>query len=191
MRKLLLLFICLMLSSIGLSQIDNDHYHELFYVKKTRIGDDVRKEKIIEFDPGQEFLESEGIHKMDTIASLSYISDQVLDSLNKMRVGLGLKEIISYVSEEDEYGYAEDAIFDYSDKKQLPLMVKDVDYDIDSCYCYQDIVSEITSHKDIMKRVLSKRNNELFIFVILDKSDNKYYIYIQVRRLFRFNYFIN
>ena len=189
--KKLLLFICLMLSSIGLSQVDNDHYFQLFYFKKEVFGDNVIKLKTIEFDPGQEFLETEGIHKMDTIASLSYISNQVLDSLNKMRVGLGLKEIISYVSEEDEYGYTEDAIFDYSDKKQLPLMVKDVDYDIDSCLCYKDIVSEITSHKDIMKRVLSKRNNELFICVILDKSDGKYYIYIQVRRLFRFNYFIN
>lgn len=189
MKKLL--FICLMLSSIGLAQIDNDHYYELFYVKKTRIGDDVRKEKIIEFDPGQEFLEAEGIHKMDTIASLSYISNQVIDSLNKIRLGLGLKEIISYVSDEDEYEYAEDAIFDYSEKKQLPLMVVDVSYDIDSCYCYQDLVSEIVCHKDIIKRVLSKRNKELFICVLMDKNDDKYYIYIQVRRLFRFNYFIN
>jgi hypothetical protein len=188
--KKLLLFICLMLSSVGLSQ-DNDHYFELFYFKKEVIGDNVIKVKTIEFDPGQEFLEAEDIHKMDTIASLSYISYQVLDSLNKMRVGLGLKEIISYVSDEDEYGYTEDAIFDFSEKKQLPLMVKDVNYDIDSCYCYQDIVREIFSHKDIMKRVLSKRNKELFICVILDKSDNKYYIYIQVRRLFTYNYFIN
>jgi len=188
--KKLFLFICLMLSSVGLSQ-DNDHYFQLFYFKKEVFGDNVSKVKTIEFDPVQEFLETEGIHKMDTIASLSYISNQVLDSLNKMRVGLGLKEIISYVSEEDEYGYAEDAIFDYSDKKQLPLMVKDVDYDIDSCYCYQDIVSEIVSHKDIMKRVLSKRNKELFICVLMDKTDNKYYIYIQVRRLFTYNYFIN
>ena len=84
MRKLLLLFICLMLSSIGLSQIDNDHYYELFYVKKTRIGDDVIKEKVVEFDPTQEFLEAEGIKNVDTVASLSFISNQVLDSLNKI-----------------------------------------------------------------------------------------------------------
>ena len=190
--KKLLLFICLMLSSIGLSQVDNDHYYELFYVKKTRIGDDVIKEKVVEFDPTQEFLEAEGIKNVDTVASLSFISNQVLDSLNKLRIGLGLKEIISYISEEeDEYGYGEDALFDFSEKKQLPLMVKDVNYDIDSCYCYQDLVSEIVSHKDIMKKVLSKRNKELFICVLMDKTDDKYYIYIQVKRLFRFNYFIN
>ena len=107
--KKLLLFICLMLSSFALTQ-DNDHYFQLFYFKKEVFGDNVIKVKTIEFDPVQEFLETEGIHKMDTIASLSYISNQVLDSLNKMRVGLGLKEIISYVSEEDEYGYAEETI---------------------------------------------------------------------------------
>jgi hypothetical protein len=188
--KKLLLFICLMLSSFALTQ-DNDHYYELFYIKKVQFGDDLIKERTIEFDPGQEFLEAEGIYKMDTIASLSYISNQVFDSLNQIRYGLGLKEIVNYDSDEYEYGYTEDAIFDYSEEKQVPLMVKDVDYDIDSCYCYRDIVSEITSHKDIMKKVLSKRNKELFICVILDKADNKYYIYIQVRRLFTYNYFIN
>lgn len=189
MKKLLLL-ICLTLSSLALSQ-DNNHYFELFYFKKEVFGDNVIKVKTIEFDPGQEFLEAEGIHNMDTIATLSFISYQVIDSLNKMRVDLGLKEIISEVVDEDEYGYGEDAIFDFSEKKQLPLMVKDVNYDIDSCLCYQDIVSEIVSHKDIMKKVLSKRNKELNVCVIVDKTDGKYYIYIQVRRLFTYNYFIN
>ena len=189
MKKLLVL-IYLMVSSIGLSQVDNDHYYEMFYVKKTRIGDDVIKEKIIEFDPSQEFLEAEGIHKFDTIASLSYISNQVFDSLNQIRYGLGLKKIVNYDIDEYEYGYIEEAIFDYSEKKQVPLMVKDVNYDIDSCYCYKGIVSEITAHKKIMKKVLSKRNKELFICVIMDKTDDKYIIYVKVKKLFTSNYFI-
>lgn len=188
--KKLLVFICLTLSSLALSQGDNDHYYEMFYIKKTTIGDNVIKERVIEFDPKQEFLEYEGIHKIDTIASLSYISRQVIDSLNQLRVGLGLKEIVNYESEEDEYGYTEDAIFDFCERKQVPLMVKDVNYDIDSCYCYMDIVSEISSHKDIMRKVLSKRNKELFISVITDKEKGNYYIYIQVRKLFTFNYYI-
>jgi hypothetical protein len=190
MKKLLIL-ICLTLSSIAFSQGDNDRYYELFYIKKVQFGDDLIKERTIEFDPGQEFLEAEGIHKIDTIASLSYISRQVIDSLNQIRVGLGLKEIVNYESDEDEYGYTEDALFDFCEKKQTPLMVKDVNYNIDSCYCYRDIVSEISAHKDIMRKVLSKRNKELFVCVITDKETGNYYIYIQVRKLFTFNYFIN
>jgi orotate phosphoribosyltransferase-like protein len=69
-------------------------------------------------------------------------------------------------------------------------MVTDFYYDMGNCSCVNDVISEITSHKEIMKRVLSKRNKVLNVCVVLDKKTNIFSVYIQVRRLFTLSYFI-
>ena len=69
-------------------------------------------------------------------------------------------------------------------------MVTNFYYDMGECTCVNEIISEITSHKDIMKRVLSKRNKVLNVSIILDKKTNMYYTYIQVKRLFTISYYI-
>lgn len=190
--KNLILVVCLMLTSVVFGQSEDDSiFYDLYWLKTDTLADRTLKvDRYIEGDPTPDFFIKENITKWDTVGVLSYISRQVIDSLNTLRVNKGFSVIIND-PRYDEYTYKEVSLFDYVVRRKTPLMVLDFYYDMGECTCIDEIISEITSHKDIMKRVLSKRNNELFICVILDKSDGKYYIYIQVRRLFRFNYFIN
>ena len=190
--KNLILVVCLMLTSVVFGQSEDDSiFYDLYWLKTDTLADRTLKVgRYIEGDPTPDFFIKENITKWDTVGVLSYISRQVIDSLNTLRVNKGLSVIIND-TRYDEYTYKEVSLFDYVVRRKTPLMVLDFYYDMGECTCIDEIIAEITSHKDIMKRVLSKRNKELFICVILDKSDGKYYIYIQVRRLFRFNYFIN
>ena len=191
--KKLVLGICLMLSSFMFGQSEDDVvYYNLYWVKTVTYKDNsVEKVRIIEYDPSENYFKRENITKMDTIGVLSYIGRQVVDSLNKIRVSKGLSIIENDGTySEDEYGYAEESIFDYQLKRQTPLMVTDFDYDMGECSCVNNVISEILSQKDIMKRVLSKRNKVLNVCIIVDKKTNTFYTYIQVKRLFTITYFI-
>jgi hypothetical protein len=191
--KKLVLGICLMLSSFMFGQSEDDVvYYNLYWVKTVTYKDNsVEKVRIIEYDPSEYYIKRENITNMDTIGVLSYIGRQVVDSLNKIRVSKGLSIIENDGTySEDEYGYAEESIFDYQLKRQTPLMVTDFDYDMGECSCVNNVISEILSHKDIMKRVLSKRNKVLNVCIIVDKKTNTFYTYIQVKRLFTMTYFI-
>jgi hypothetical protein len=183
-----------MLSSLIFGQGDGEDipYYELYWIKTVTFGDNtIEKVRLIQGDPSPEYFKKENITKWDTIGVLSYMGRQVIDSLNKLRVSEGLS-VITNDDEfaEDEYGYAEESIFDYHGKIKTPLMVTDFYYDMGECTCVNEIISEITSHKDIMKRVLSKRNKVLNVCVLLDKRTNTFYTYIQVKRLFTVSYFI-
>lgn len=192
--KNLLLGLCVVFSSLVFGQEDDDDtiYYSLYHIKTmTMDNDKLEKVRIIEYDPTPEYFVEEKITKWDTIGVLSFIGKQVVDSLNKLRVNIGLLPVKNdnpYI--EDEYGYIEECIFDYLGRVQKPLMVTNFYYDMGECTCVNEIISEITSHKDIMKRVLSKRNKVLNVSIILDKKTNMYYTYIQVKRLFTLSYYI-
>jgi hypothetical protein len=192
--KNLLLGLCVVFSSLVFGQEDDDDtiYYSLYHIKTmTMDNDKLEKVRIIEYDPTPEYFVEEKITKWDTIGVLSFIGKQVVDSLNKLRGNIGLLPVKNdnpYI--EDEYGYIEESIFDYLGRVQKPLMVTNFYYDMGECTCVNEIISEITSHKDIMKRVLSKRNKVLNVSIILDKKTNMYYTYIQVKRLFTISYYI-
>ena len=191
--KNLLLGLCVVFSSLVFGQDDDDTiYYSLYHIKTmTMDNDKLEKVRIIEYDPTPEYFVEEKITKWDTIGVLSFIGKQVVDSLNKLRGNIGLLPVKNdnpYI--EDEYGYIEESIFDYLGRVQKPLMVTNFYYDMGECTCVNEIISEITSHKDIMKRVLSKRNKVLNVSIILDKKTNMYYTYIQVKRLFTISYYI-
>jgi hypothetical protein len=192
--KNLLLGLCVVFSSLVFGQEDDDDtiYYSLYHIKTmTMDNDKLEKVRIIEYDPTPEYFVEEKITKWDTIGVLSFIGKQVVDSLNKLRGNIGLLPVKNdnpYI--EDEYGYIEESIFDYLGRVQKPLMVTNFYYDMGECTCVNEIISEITSHKDIMKRVLSKRNKVLNVSIILDKKTNMYYTYIQVKRLFTLSYYI-
>jgi hypothetical protein len=191
--KNLLLVVCVMLTSLGFSQDDEDSiYYDLYYTKTERIGEHLIINKFIENEPTDEYFKKENITKWDTIASLTYISGLVIDSLNKLRVSHDLNEINhNNQFDETEYGYVEESIFDYNKRKNTPLMVLDVYYDVYDCDCYvNDIVNEISQHKEIINKVLSKRNKQLLVSVLFDKTTNNFYTYIMVKRLFTHNYYI-
>ena len=192
--KKLVFGICLMLSSLIFGQEAGEDipYYELYWIKTVTFKDNtVEKVRLIQGDPSPEYFKKENITKWDTIGVLSYMGRQVIDSLNKLRVSKGLS-VITNDDEfaEDEYGYAEESIFDFYGRRQTPLMVTDFYYDMGDCSCVNDVISEITSHKDIMKRVLSKRNKVLNVCILIDKKTNTFYTYVQVKRLFTLSYYI-
>ena len=189
----LLLGICLMLSSVMFGQFeDSVVYYELYWIKTVTFKDNTtEKVRIIESNPSNNYLKRENITNRDTMGVLSYMARQVIDSLNKLRVSKGLSVIENDgVYAEDEYGYAEESIFDFYGRRQTPLMVTDFYYDMGDCSCVNDVITEITSHKDIMKRVLSKRNKVINVCVLIDKKTKTFYTYIQVKRLFTLSYYI-
>jgi hypothetical protein len=191
--KILLLSICLMLTSLVFGQSeDSVVYYELYWIKTVTFKDNTtEKVRIIESDPSDSYLKRENITKRDTMGVLSYMARQVVDSLNKLRVSKGLNKIINDETyAEDEYGYAEESIFDFYGRRQTPLMVTDFYYDMGDCSCVDQVISEITSHKDIMKRVLSKRNKVINVCILIDKKTNTFYTYVQVKRLFTLSYYI-
>lgn len=192
--KKLVFGICLMLSSLifGQEAGEDTPYYELYWIKTVTFGDNtIEKVRLIEGDPSPEYFKKENITKWDTIGVLSYMGRQVIDSLNNLRVSKGLTKITNDDAyAEDEYGYAEESIFDLYGRRQIPLMVTDFYYDMGDCSCVNDVISEITSHKDIMKRVLSKQNKVLNVCILIDKKTNTFYTYVQVKRLFTLGYYI-
>ena len=192
--KKLVFGICLMLSSLifGQEAGEDTPYYELYWIKTVTFGDNtIEKVRLIEGDPSPEYFKKENITKWDTIGVLSYMGRQVIDSLNNLRVSKGLFKITNDDEfAEDEYGYIEESIFDYLGRVQKPLMVTNFYYDMGECTCVNDIITEITSHKDIMKRVLSKRNKVLNVCILIDKKTNIFYTYVQVKRLFTLGYYI-
>ena len=191
--KNLLLGFCLMLVSLVFGQSDDDTlFYEMYWVKTDTLPDMTFKlSKYIEGDPSPEFFIKENITKWDTIGVLSYISRQVIDSLNTLRVNKGLSVIINDpLYGDDEYTYKETSVFDNVGRRKMPLMALDIYYDMGECTCVNEIIAEITSHKDIMKRLLSKRNKVINVCVILDKKTNVFSTYVQVKRLFTLSYYI-
>ena len=189
----LLLGLVVMLSSLVFSQSDdNVVYYDLYWIKTVTYEDNsVEKARVIQSDPSEQYFKRENITKCDTIGLLSYIGLQVVDSLNKIRESKGLPVISNDEGNvEYDYGYIEESIFDFHIRKQTPLMVTDFYYKLSNCSCVNQVISEITSHKDIMKRVLSKRNKVLNVCILLDKRTNTFHTYIQVKRFFRVSYFI-
>ena len=191
--KNLILGVCLMLTSLVFGQSDDDTlFYDMYWVKTDTLPDMTFKlSKYIEGDPSPEFFIKENITKWDTIGVLSYISRQVIDSLNTLRVNKGLSVILNDpLYGDDEYSYKETSIFDNVGRRKMPLMALDFYYDMGECTCVNEIIAEITSHKDIMKRVLSKRNKVINVCVILDKKTNVFSTYVQVKRLFTLSYYI-
>jgi hypothetical protein len=191
--KNLILGVCLMLTSLVFGQSDDDTlFYDMYWVKTDTLPDMTFKlSKYIEGDPSPEFFIKENITKWDTIGVLSYISRQVIDSLNTLRVNKGLSVILNDpLYGDDEYSYKETSIFDNVGRRKMPLMALDFYYDMGECTCVNEIIAEITSHKDIMKRFLSKRNKVINVCVILDKKTNVFSTYVQVKRLFTLSYYI-
>ena len=188
--KNLILVVCLMLTSVVFGQSEDDSiFYDLYWLKTDTLSDKTLKvDRYIEGDPTPEFFIKENITKWDTVGVLSYISRQVIDSLNTLRVNKGLSVIINDPGY-DEYTYKEVSLFDYVVRRKTPLMVLDFYFDID-CTCIDEIISEITSHKDIMKKVLSKRNKVINVCVVLDKETNVFSTYVQVKGLFTSSYYI-
>jgi hypothetical protein len=191
--KNLILGVCLMLTSLVFGQSDDDTlFYDMYWVKTDTLPDKTFKiSRNIEGDPTPEFFIKENITKWDTIGVLSYISQQVIDSLNTLRVNKGLSVIINDPRYgDDEFTYKETSVFDYVGRRKIPLMVWDFYYDMGECTCVNEIIDEITSHKDIMKRFLSKRNKTINVCIILDKKTNIFSTYVQVKRLFTLSYYI-
>ena len=191
--KNLILGVCLMLTSLVFGQSDDDTlFYDMYWVKTDTLPDMTFKlSKYIEGDPSPEFFIKENITKWDTIGVLSYISRQVIDSLNTLRVNKGLSVILNDpLYGDDEYSYKETSIFDNVGRRKMPLMALDFYYDMGECTCVDEIIAEITSHKDIMKRFLSKRNKVINVCIILDKKTNVFSTYVQVKRLFTLSYYI-
>ena len=192
--KNLVLGVCMMLSSLVFGQEVGEDlpYYELYWIETVTFGDNtIEKVRLIEGDPSPEYFKKENISKWDTIGVLSYMGRQVIDSLNNLRVSKGLSKITNDDTyAEDEYGYADESIFDFYGRLQTPLMVTDFYYDMGDCSCVNQVISEITSHKDIMKRVLSKRNKVINVCILIDKKTNTFYTYVQVKRLFTLSYYI-
>ena len=192
--KNLVLGVCMMLSSLVFGQEVGEDlpYYELYWIETVTFGDNtIEKVRLIEGDPSPEYFKKEDISKWDTIGVLSYMGRQVIDSLNNLRVSKGLSKITNDDTyAEDEYGYADESIFDFYGRRQTPLMVTDFYYDMGDCSCVNQVISEITSHKDIMKRVLSKRNKVINVCILIDKKTNTFYTYVQVKRLFTLSYYI-
>ena len=191
--KNLILGVCLMLTSLVFGQSDDDTiFYDMYWVKIDTLADKTFKvSRHIEGDPSPEFFIKENITKWDTIGVLSYISRQVIDSLNTLRVNKGLSVILNDpLYGDDEYTYKETSVFDNVGRRKNPLMVWDFYYDMGECTCVNEIIAEITSHKDIMKRFLSKRNKTINVCIILDKKTNVFSTYVQVKRLFTLSYYI-
>lgn len=192
--RYLLLGIFMVLSPFVFTQTEEDSVtYELFFTEKTTdVDGKIKTDRYIEYEPTPEFLKDKNITNRDTIATLSYISGKVIDSLNQLRVKKGLGKLKLYDEySEDEYGYNYESIFDYSSRKNVPLMVVDVNYNMDSCFCIiTDVFDEIVSQKRIIKRILSKRSTLLDICLIADKKTNMMYIYVSVKRFFTLSYFI-
>ena len=188
--KNLILVVCLMLTSLVFGQSEDDSiFYDLYWLKTDTLADKTLKVgRYIEGDPSPDFFIKENITKWDTVGVLSYISRQVIDSLNTLRVNKGVSVIIND-SLYDEYTYKEISLFDYVVRRKTPLMVLDFYFDID-CTCIDEIIAEITSHKDIMKKVLSKRNKVINVCVVLDKETNVFSTYVQVKGLFTSSYYI-
>ena len=189
--KNLILVVCLMLTSIVFGQSEDDTiFYDLYWLKTDTLADKTLKiGRYIEGDPSPDFFIKENITKWDTVGVLSYISRQVIDSLNTLRVNKGLSVIIND-TRYDEYTYKEVSLFDYVVRRKTPLMVLDFYYDMGECTCIDEIIAEITSHKDIMKKVLSKRNKVINVCVVLDKETNVFSTYVQVKGLFTSSYYI-
>lgn len=189
--KNLILVVCLMLTSVVFGQSEDDSiFYDLYWLKTDTLADRTLKVgRYIEGDPTPDFFIKENITKWDTVGLLSYISRQVIDSLNTLRVNKGLSVIIND-PRYDEYTYKEVSLFDYVVRRKTPLMVLDFYYDMGECTCIDEIISEITSHKDIMKKVLSKRNKVINVCVVLDKETNVFSTYVQVKGLFTSSYYI-
>lgn len=189
--KNLILVVCLMLTSVVFGQSEDDSiFYDLYWLKTDTLADRTLKVgRYIEGDPTPDFFIKENITKWDTVGVLSYISRQVIDSLNTLRVNKGLSVIIND-PRYDEYTYKEVSLFDYVVRRKTPLMVLDFYYDMGECTCIDEIISEITSHKDIMKKVLSKRNKVINVCVVLDKETNVFSTYVQVKGLFTSSYYI-
>ena len=191
--KNLILGVCLTLTSLVFGQSDDDTlFYDMYWVKTDTLPDKTFKiSRNIEGDPTPEFFIKENITKWDTIGVLSYISRQVIDSLNTLRVNKGLSVILNDpLYGDDEYSYKETSVFDNVGRRKMPLMVWDFYYDMGECTCVNEIIAEITSHKDIMKRFLSKRNKVINVCIILDKKTNVFSTYVQVKRLFTLSYYI-
>ena len=188
--KNLILVVCLMLTSVVFGQSEDDSiFYDLYWIKTDTLADRTLKvDRYIEGDPTPDFFIKENITKWDTVGVLSYISQQVIDSLNTLRVNKGLSVIIND-PRYDEYTYKEVSLFDYVVRRKTPLMVLDFYFDI-NCTCIDEIIDEITSHKDIMKKVLSKRNKVINVCVVLDKETNVFSTYVQVKGLFTSSYYI-
>ena len=188
--KNLILVVCLMLTSVVFGQSEDDSiFYDLYWIKTDTLADRTLKvDRYIEGDPTPDFFIKENITKWDTVGVLSYISRQVIDSLNTLRVNKGLSVIIND-PRYDEYTYKEVSLFDYVVRRKTPLMVLDFYFDI-NCTCIDEIIDEITSHKDIMKKVLSKRNKVINVCVVLDKETNVFSTYVQVKGLFTSSYYI-
>ena len=188
--KNLILVVCLMLTSVVFGQSEDDSiFYDLYWIKTDTLADRTLKvDRYIEGDPTPDFFIKENITKWDTVGVLSYISHQVIDSLNTLRVNKGLSVIIND-PRYDEYTYKEVSLFDYVVRRKTPLMVLDFYFDI-NCTCIDEIIDEITSHKDIMKKVLSKRNKVINVCVVLDKETNVFSTYVQVKGLFTSSYYI-
>ena len=189
--KNLILVVCLMLTSLVFGQSEDDSiFYDLYWLKTDTLADRTLKvDRYIEGDPTPDFFIKENITKWDTVGVLSYISRQVIDSLNTLRVNKGFSVIIND-PRYDEYTYKEVSLFDYVVRRKTPLMVLDFYYDMGECTCIDEIISEITSHKDIMKKVLSKRNKVINVCVVLDKETNVFSTYVQVKGLFTSSYYI-
>ena len=189
--KNLILVVCLMLTSVVFGQSEDDSiFYDLYWLKTDTLADRTLKVgRYIEGDPTPDFFIKENITKWDTVGVLSYISRQVIDSLNTLRVNKGLSVIIND-TRYDEYTYKEVSLFDYVVRRKTPLMVLDFYYDMGECTCIDEIIAEITSHKDIMKKVLSKRNKVINVCVVLDKETNVFSTYVQVKGLFTSSYYI-
>ena len=122
--KNLILVVCLMLTSVVFGQSEDDSiFYDLYWLKTDTLSDKTLKvDRYIEGDPSPEFFIKENITKWDTVGVLSYISRQVIDSLNTLRVNKGLSVIINDPGY-DEYTYKEVSLFDYVVRRKTPLMV--------------------------------------------------------------------
>jgi hypothetical protein len=194
MRNLLLILGVLFTSLVYSQEVRNDddeiieNEYNLFYIDTIKKGDKISQtRKMIEYIPDSSFFNSRNMTKWDTIALLSYVGKKVVDSLNNVRVSLGLNKI----NEEFDFDFNELSIFEYVGKKKTPLMVTDVYYDIVNCECYGSIVEELLSYEDIKKKILSKRNKKLKVTVLYDKKTEDYVYYIMVKRFITTTYDIN
>ena len=84
--RYLLLGIFMVLSPFVFTQTEEDSVtYELFFTEKTTdVDGKIKTDRYIEYEPTPEFLKDKNITNRDTIATLSYISGKVIDSLNQL-----------------------------------------------------------------------------------------------------------
>jgi hypothetical protein len=154
------------------------YYKNQFFDEKGRL----RSSNEIERNPSKEFLAAKA-PLYDSIISYSDINYQVFDSINRLRIHDSLKEAEMIFDPDAEFDFVDEAIFELSKEKKIPLLVKDM-YKTCDCRCYEYIAENILSVKKIKKALLDSKTESFNISILQEKKG--IYVYVTCIKRLRF-----